>query len=58
MRSVWYGPSIFIDGADAELLKEGETVTFINWGNLVIQKINKLVSYSYLASKLLGLSKS
>lgn len=55
---MWYGPSIFIDGADAELLKEGETVTFINWGNLVIQKINKLVSYLYIASKLLGLSQS
>ena len=25
---------MFIDGADAALIKEGENVTFINWGNL------------------------
>ena len=30
-----------IDEADAECLKEGENTTFINWGNLTIQKINK-----------------
>uniref|UniRef100_A0A7N8XEZ5 Bifunctional glutamate/proline--tRNA ligase n=1 Tax=Mastacembelus armatus TaxID=205130 RepID=A0A7N8XEZ5_9TELE len=41
MKEVWYGPRVLIDGADAETFSEGETVTFINWGNLIITKINK-----------------
>ncbi|XP_050407010.2 bifunctional glutamate/proline--tRNA ligase [Patella vulgata] len=40
-KTVWYGPKIYIDGADAKVIKEGETVTFINWGNLVIKSIKK-----------------
>uniref|UniRef100_A0A4W6G2N3 Bifunctional glutamate/proline--tRNA ligase n=1 Tax=Lates calcarifer TaxID=8187 RepID=A0A4W6G2N3_LATCA len=41
MKEVWYGPRVLIEGADAETLSEGEVVTFINWGNLIITKINK-----------------
>ncbi|XP_064604056.1 bifunctional glutamate/proline--tRNA ligase-like [Liolophura sinensis] len=41
MKSVWYGPKILIDGADAQVLKEGEIVTFINWGNLKIKAIKR-----------------
>uniref|UniRef100_A0A8C5M6K6 Bifunctional glutamate/proline--tRNA ligase n=1 Tax=Leptobrachium leishanense TaxID=445787 RepID=A0A8C5M6K6_9ANUR len=40
-KSVWYGPRVLIEGADAETLSEGETVTFINWGNINIAKINR-----------------
>ncbi|XP_044264891.1 bifunctional glutamate/proline--tRNA ligase [Tribolium madens] len=40
-KSVWIGPKILIDRVDAECLKEGENATFINWGNLLIKKINK-----------------
>jgi bifunctional glutamyl/prolyl-tRNA synthetase len=40
-KSVWTGPNLLIDGADAELLKVGENATFINWGNLLIKKVNK-----------------
>jgi len=40
-KEVWYGPRVLVEGADAETFKEGEMVTFINWGNLVITKINK-----------------
>ncbi|XP_023586636.1 LOW QUALITY PROTEIN: bifunctional glutamate/proline--tRNA ligase [Trichechus manatus latirostris] len=29
LKPVWYGPQVFIEGADAETLSEGETVTFI-----------------------------
>lgn len=43
VKEVWYGPRVLIDGADAETFSEGETVTFINWGNLIITKINKCV---------------
>ncbi|KAM5163294.1 bifunctional glutamate/proline--tRNA ligase isoform 4-T4 [Mantella aurantiaca] len=41
MKPVWYGPRVLIEGADAETLSEGETVTFINWGNLIITKIHR-----------------
>uniref|UniRef100_A0A8C3A5U8 proline--tRNA ligase n=1 Tax=Cyclopterus lumpus TaxID=8103 RepID=A0A8C3A5U8_CYCLU len=41
MKKVWYGPRVLVEGADAETFAEGEMVTFINWGNLIITKINK-----------------
>lgn len=41
LKTVWLGPRILIDAADADLLKEGEYTTFINWGNLMINKINR-----------------
>ncbi|KAF7652206.1 hypothetical protein LDENG_00099990 [Lucifuga dentata] len=41
MKEVWYGPRVLVEGADAETFSEGEMVTFINWGNLIITKINK-----------------
>ncbi|RZC42964.1 tRNA-synt 1c domain containing protein, partial [Asbolus verrucosus] len=40
-KSVWIGPKILIERVDAECLKEGENATFINWGNLLIKKINR-----------------
>ncbi|KAG5673819.1 hypothetical protein PVAND_003834 [Polypedilum vanderplanki] len=40
-KTIWVGPEIYIDYADAESLKEGENATFINWGNLRIKKIHK-----------------
>ncbi|KAG7466074.1 hypothetical protein MATL_G00160980 [Megalops atlanticus] len=41
MKKVWYGPRVLIDGADAETFTEGEIVTFINWGNIIITKIHR-----------------
>ncbi|KAJ8289165.1 hypothetical protein COCON_G00018240 [Conger conger] len=41
MKEVWYGPRVLIDGADAETFAEGEIVTFINWGNIIITKIHR-----------------
>ncbi|XP_046711864.1 bifunctional glutamate/proline--tRNA ligase isoform X1 [Silurus meridionalis] len=41
MKQIWYGPKVLIEGADAETFTEGEIVTFINWGNIIITKINK-----------------
>lgn len=43
MKDVWIGPNILIDRSDAEQLKENENATFINWGNLLIKKINRFV---------------
>ncbi|KAJ8401185.1 hypothetical protein AAFF_G00387670 [Aldrovandia affinis] len=40
-KEVWYGPRVLIEGADAETFTEGETVTFINWGNVIITKIHR-----------------
>jgi len=40
-KVVWTGPMLTIDGIDAEQLKEGDNATFINWGNLLIKKVNK-----------------
>ncbi|XP_054248728.1 bifunctional glutamate/proline--tRNA ligase [Indicator indicator] len=41
LKPVWYGSKVLIEGADAETLTEGEVVTFINWGNIVITKLNR-----------------
>uniref|UniRef100_A0A8C5G7D5 Bifunctional glutamate/proline--tRNA ligase n=1 Tax=Gouania willdenowi TaxID=441366 RepID=A0A8C5G7D5_GOUWI len=43
MKEVWYGARVLVEGADAETFTEGEVVTFINWGNLVITKIQRWV---------------
>ncbi|XP_063299887.1 bifunctional glutamate/proline--tRNA ligase isoform X2 [Pelobates fuscus] len=40
-KPIWYGPRVLIEGADAETFSEGEMVTFINWGNINIVKINR-----------------
>ncbi|XP_055848548.1 bifunctional glutamate/proline--tRNA ligase [Episyrphus balteatus] len=40
-KAIQLSNQIIVDYADAELLKEGENATFINWGNLMIKKINK-----------------
>nr|CAD7393466.1 unnamed protein product [Timema cristinae] len=40
-KTVWVGPRVLIDRADAETLVEGQNTTFINWGNLLIKKINR-----------------
>lgn len=39
-RNVWKSTRVFVEEDDAVLFKEGENVTFINWGNLKIAKIN------------------
>lgn len=40
-KQVKVGPKLLIEKEDAERLIEGQNATFINWGNLMIQKINK-----------------
>jgi bifunctional glutamyl/prolyl-tRNA synthetase len=40
-KEVHYSKSVFVETADAETFAPGENVTFINWGNLLISKINK-----------------
>lgn len=38
-KRVQVGPKIFIEKDDADSLIEGQNATFINWGNLMIKKI-------------------
>ncbi|KAL1129823.1 hypothetical protein AAG570_012767 [Ranatra chinensis] len=40
-KTIWKGPKILIDECDAFELKEGDTVTFINLGNVRISKLVK-----------------
>lgn len=40
-KTVTVGPEVLIDGVDAETLKEGENATFINWGNVLVEKIHR-----------------
>ncbi|XP_055622940.1 bifunctional glutamate/proline--tRNA ligase isoform X2 [Toxorhynchites rutilus septentrionalis] len=41
MKTVWLGPRVLIDYVDAIELREGTNATFINWGNIMIKKIQK-----------------
>uniref|UniRef100_A0AAR2LYH4 Bifunctional glutamate/proline--tRNA ligase n=1 Tax=Pygocentrus nattereri TaxID=42514 RepID=A0AAR2LYH4_PYGNA len=52
MKQVWYGPKVFVEGADAETFSEGETVTFINWGNIIITKIHNNGTITSLEGRL------
>jgi bifunctional glutamyl/prolyl-tRNA synthetase len=40
-RNVWTAPKVWVEKSDAVLFKEGENVTFINWGNIKIVKVTK-----------------
>ena len=40
-KDVHYSSKVFVETADAETFTVGENVTFINWGNLTITKVNK-----------------
>ena len=44
-KVIHYSSRLYIDGADAEVLHPGEIVTFINWGNLRILKVNRSVQF-------------
>lgn len=38
---MWYGPRVLVEREDAEAFVVGADVTFINWGNIRILKINR-----------------
>ncbi|XP_076817359.1 bifunctional glutamate/proline--tRNA ligase-like [Clavelina lepadiformis] len=40
-KPVWYGPNVLVEREDVESFVVGTDVTFINWGNLTITKIEK-----------------
>lgn len=41
IKNVLVGPKLLIEREDAECLIEGQNATFINWGNLMILKVNR-----------------
>ncbi|KAJ0173785.1 hypothetical protein K1T71_010934 [Dendrolimus kikuchii] len=40
-KTVWVSPRLWIDQVDAKTLKESENATFINYGNIMIDKIHR-----------------
>ncbi|XP_045776544.1 bifunctional glutamate/proline--tRNA ligase isoform X3 [Maniola jurtina] len=40
-KTIWVSKTLLIDQPDAKALKEGENATFINYGNVMIDKIHK-----------------
>jgi len=40
-KEVYYSSRAFVEGEDAQTMKEGDLVTFINWGNIRISKVNR-----------------
>ena len=40
-KEVWYSSRLLMEGADAQTLSEGETVTLIHWGNVVVTKLSR-----------------
>lgn len=40
-KEVWYSNEVLIEKIDAETLREGDVVTLINWGNVVVTKITR-----------------
>ena len=40
-KEVWYGSRVWVEGADAASLREGEVVTLLNWGNITITKVTR-----------------
>lgn len=40
-KTVWVSNRLLIDQNDAKTLKEGENATFINYGNIMIDKIHR-----------------
>jgi hypothetical protein len=40
-KNVHYGPKVLLEQVDADLMNEGDIVTFVNWGNLKLTKVEK-----------------
>jgi bifunctional glutamyl/prolyl-tRNA synthetase len=53
-KELWYSPDVYIDSDDAATFNEGETITFMNWGNAVIDQI---VTYEGIFFTILNFTK-
>lgn len=41
-KAVYYYNKLYIDQADAHLIKDNEEITFMDWGNVIVEKIHKI----------------
>lgn len=40
-KTVWQSPVVLLEQEDAQLINANDTVTFVNWGNLIIVDVQK-----------------
>ena len=40
-KEVWYSSEVLLEGEDTQTLSEGDKVTLVNWGNIIINTVNK-----------------
>ena len=43
MKTVYYGSTVLIEKEDANLIKDGQTITLMNWGNVKVTRVQKYV---------------
>ena len=41
---MWYSSQVYVERGDVETLRVGDTVTLINWGNVIISKITRCIT--------------
>lgn len=41
MKTVYYGSTVFIENDDAVLINDGQMVTLMNWGNVIVHRVHK-----------------
>lgn len=44
MKTVYYGSTVLIEKDDANLIKDGQTITLMNWGNVKVTRVQKNAS--------------
>jgi glutamyl/glutaminyl-tRNA synthetase len=45
-KAVWFGSRVWLEGEDAASLAEGEEVTFMKWGNVIVKKVRALFTHT------------
>ncbi|XGW21162.1 hypothetical protein V3C99_004258 [Haemonchus contortus] len=40
-KTIWHSAKLLVEQVDAQEMKSGDTVTFVNWGNIKIVSVNK-----------------
>ncbi|KAI3422451.1 hypothetical protein GPALN_012959 [Globodera pallida] len=40
-KEVWFGPDLLVERTDADCFKVGDTVTFVNWGNMKVAEVRR-----------------
>uniref|UniRef100_A0A914HIF8 glutamate--tRNA ligase n=1 Tax=Globodera rostochiensis TaxID=31243 RepID=A0A914HIF8_GLORO len=40
-KEVWFSPDLLVERTDADCFKVGDTVTFVNWGNMKVAEVRR-----------------